>query len=79
MKRERGLTEGGRSIGCEGHPNNAEREIIPQRQRTFVVQLLGGGITVSPVILDEGSSTSNSCLGGIGKSIPSTLLISLDP
>ena len=36
-----GLTEGGRGIGCEGHPNNAEMEIIPQRQGTWVVQILG--------------------------------------
>ena len=31
------VTEGGRGTGCEGHRNNARREIIPQRQRTVAL------------------------------------------
>ena len=48
------VTEGGRGTGCEGHRNNARREIIPKRQRTVA-------LCFEQILDRPWSSTSNSC------------------
>ena len=58
------VTEGGRGTGCEGHRNNARREIIPKRQRTVA-------LCFEQILNRPWSSTSNSCTG-IGRCFTNT-------